>query len=136
MENTLPIVETEYPTLLRRVQSSAINAVVILSAMVIFSQIADQLENFPTFLRVAFITAILLYEPLCVALGCTIGHYLMKLRVRKNDHETQQIGFLMSVVRYVVKFFLGLISFLTVHSNPRRRAIHDMVAGSVMIKLE
>jgi uncharacterized RDD family membrane protein YckC len=41
---------------------------------------------------------------------------------------------LQAFFRYVLKISLGWISFLTMHSNSQRRAIHDFAAGSVMIK--
>ena len=39
------------------------------------------------------------------------------------------------MIRYPVKLLLGWISFLTINSNPKRRAIHDLASGSVMIKI-
>jgi uncharacterized RDD family membrane protein YckC len=123
--------ENEYPSLLKRLQSSVIDGIVILVAMVAFAQFS----SFPTFLRVSLLASLLLYEPICISFGCTLGNYLLGLRVRKNANETRRINFLQAVLRYITKLFLGWISFLTIHSNPKRRAIHDMVAGSVMIKL-
>lgn len=43
---------------------------------------------------------------------------------------------ILSVLRFVFKLLLGWISFLTVHANPKRRAIHDMVGHSVMIDIK
>jgi hypothetical protein len=34
-----------------------------------------------------------------------------------------------------IKLLLGAISFLTISSNPKRRAIHDFMSGSVMKEL-
>jgi hypothetical protein len=34
-----------------------------------------------------------------------------------------------------VKVMLGWLSFLTIHTNTEKRAIHDLFIGSVMIKL-
>ncbi len=127
--------ENEYPSLLKRLQSSVIDAIVILVAMVAFAQFSNQFENFPTFLRIGLLASLLLYEPICISFGCTLGNYLLGLRVRRNDNETSKINFLQAVLRYITKLALGWISFLTIHSNPKRRAIHDMVANSVMIKL-
>lgn len=37
---------------------------------------------------------------------------------------------------YITKLFLGIISFPTVTANKERRAIHDMVATTVIIKVD
>lgn len=39
-----------------------------------------------------------------------------------------------AIIRYIIKISLGWISFLTINSNYEKRAIHDFVAGSVVIK--
>ena len=75
------------------------------------------------------------YEPICMTLGSTLGNYLKGIRVRKDSDSTKRINIFQAIIRYPVKVFLGWISFLTINSNPKRRAIHDLVSGSVMIKL-
>ena len=75
-----------------------------------------------------------IYEPLAMTIGCTVGNYLMKIRVKRNSDTTKRINLLQAFARFVVKIALGWISFLTMHSNKERRAIHDFVAGSVMVE--
>ncbi len=75
-----------------------------------------------------------IYEPLAMTIGCTFGNYLMKIRVKRDSDNMKRINLLQAFVRFVVKIALGWISFLTIHSNKERRAIHDFVAGSVMIE--
>ena len=70
-----------------------------------------------------------------MTLGSTLGNYLKGIRVRKNSDSTKCINILQAIVRYPVKVLLGWVSFLTINSNSKRRAIHDLVSGSVMIKL-
>ena len=70
-----------------------------------------------------------------MAMGCTLGNYIKGIRVRKAADSTKRISFLQAIVRYPVKLTLGWLSFLTIHTNTKRRAIHDMASGSVMIKL-
>lgn len=104
--------------------------------MFVFTYILDRFDNTPDWVRmVLFAVLFLAYEPLCIALGFTLGHYLSGIRVRKNSDSTKRINIFQSIIRYPIKFLLGWISFFTIHFNPKRRAIHDFVSGSVMIKL-
>lgn len=135
MENFTHTNEFEYPSLLQRIQSTVIDWLVILGLMVFFAQIANQIENIPVVVRGIFLGLILLYEPLCITFGCTLGNYLLKIRVRQNENELQKINIFQAVIRYVVKIFLGWISFVTIHANAKKRAIHDIAASSVMIKI-
>lgn len=104
--------------------------------MYAFSGILDQFENVPDWVRgIMFIGLFIVYEPLCMTLGATLGNYLKGIRVRNNLDTTKRISLLQAIIRYPVKVLLGWISFLTINSNQKRRAIHDLVSGSVMIKL-
>ena len=57
--------------------------------------------------------ALLLYEPLLTAYACTAGQALMRIRVRTPD-GLKRIGLVQAIGRMVVKYLLGMISFLTV----------------------
>ena len=74
------------------------------------------------------------YEPLSMMLGCTLGNYFMKIRVKKHNHPGQKINILQAFVRFLIKLLLGWLSFLTIHFNEERRAMHDLAAGTVMIE--
>lgn len=126
---------TSYPLLTERVQSTFIDTIFIIIMMFVFSTILDRYENVPDWLRIIlFIGLWIIYEPVCTALGCTLGNYIKDIRVRKHNENTERINIFQALVRYVLKVALGWISFLTIHNNKERRAIHDLVAGSVMIK--
>jgi uncharacterized RDD family membrane protein YckC len=129
--------ETEYPLLGDRVQSSFIDLVFILILMFISATLLERMKNPPDWLRIGlFVLIFILYEPLCTTLGFTIGNYFKKIRVRKVSNTSKRINLLQAIIRYILKAGLGWISFLTIHSNKERRAIHDFAAGSVMIKIE
>ena len=81
-----------------------------------------------------FIGLFIAYEPLCLVFGCTLGNYLKGIRVRKASDTTKRINIFQAIIRYPIKLGLGWILFLTINSNPKRRAIHDLTSGSVMIK--
>lgn len=134
---TTPAIEgtaNEYPTLLKRYQSLFIDLLFSLFAMFGVVALLDRIGEVPTWVRiVSFILLWGVYEPLCITLGCTIGNYLMGIRVRKANDETKRINILQAYIRFALKFLLGWVSFLTMFSDKQRRAIHDLAAGSVMI---
>ena len=126
----------QYPELKDRIQSTFIDSILILVLMIVFASILDKYENVPDWVRIAmFVGLFIVYEPLFMTLGCTLGNYVKGIRVRKESDSSKKINILQAVLRYPIKFMLGWLSFLTIGSNPKRRAIHDLVAGRVMIKL-
>ena len=129
----------EKPSLLARYQSSFIDALVLLTALVILSMALDALGDVPGWVRVVLIGAMLLYEPVLTAYACTLGQKVMRIRVRdanslRGNGPGQRLNLPMSVWRFMMKSMMGWLSFVTIHSNPERRAIHDFAAGSVMIR--
>jgi uncharacterized RDD family membrane protein YckC len=126
----------KYPELKERIQSSFIDGILIIIMMFVFAAILDRFENAPDWVRVVvFAGLFVIYEPVCIVFGCTLGNYLKGIRVRKNSDSTKRINIFQSLLRYPVKIFLGWVSFLTIGTNAKRRAIHDIVADTVMIKL-
>lgn len=126
--------EVKYPELKLRIQSTFIDTILVVVMMFVFASVLDKFEAVPDWVRIfLFILLFLIYEPLSMTMGCTLGNYLNGIRVRKEEDTSKKINFLQAIVRYPVKICLGWISFLTIHSNPKKRAIHDMVSGSVMI---
>ncbi|HEU4471698.1 MAG TPA: RDD family protein [Flavisolibacter sp.] len=136
--STLHRTQTEqviYPTLADRVQSTFIDSIFIIVLMFVFASWLDRYENAPDWIRIVLFFGLWgIYEPLATALGGTIGNHLKGIRVRQSGNEAKRLNVLKAFFRYVVKIGLGWISFITIHSNPQKRAIHDLVAGSVMIK--
>lgn len=130
-----PAKSVEYPSLSERVQSTFIDGIFMIMMMFLFASILERYENAPDWIRIVlFLGLWAVYEPLCTTLGCTLGNFVKGIRVRSVTDTDKRINFFQAFIRYVIKFLLGWISFLTIHSNPRRRAIHDLAAGSVMIK--
>jgi uncharacterized RDD family membrane protein YckC len=138
MEPIIPEIATTpvYPLLTDRVQSSFIDGIFLIILMFVFSTILDKFENVPDGVRIVLFTGLwIVYEPLCTTLGFTLGNYIKGIRVRQHTEVTRRINFFQALVRYVLKVILGWISFLTIHSNSERRAIHDFVSGSIMIAI-
>ena len=128
--------EPQYPELKTRIQSTFIDTTFIFVLIFAFASLLDNMENPPGWLRVAmFLTIWLVYEPLCTTLGGTIGNRMNGIRVRKSNDLKATINIFQSLLRYVLKMALGWASFITIHRSSEKRAIHDLFAGSVMIKV-
>lgn len=126
----------KYPELSVRIQSTFIDTLFIVMLMFIFSSILDRIQDPPEWLHITMFVGIwVVYEPLCTTFGCTIGNYLKGIRVRRAGDTTRKINLVQALMRYTVKIMLGWLSFLTIHQNTERRAIHDLAAGTVMINV-
>ena len=126
----------QYPFLSDRIQSSFIDLVFIVMMMFVFASWLEKYDNAPDWIRVALFFGLwAVYEPVCTSLGGTLGNYMKGIRVRQHKSSTKKINIFQALLRYVLKTTLGWISFLTMHTNKERRAIHDLAAGSVMIKI-
>lgn len=135
-ETTEDIPKDAYPLLGDRIQSTFIDMLFIVFCMFILAAVLDRYEQIPDGVRAGlFIGLWVLYEPLCTSLGATIGNSIKGIRVRRVGNTSKRILFPLAVVRYALKVLLGWVSFLTIHSNKERRAIHDFASGSVMIKI-
>jgi uncharacterized RDD family membrane protein YckC len=124
-----------YPTLADRVQSTFIDTIVIIILMFVFASVLERYKAAPDWIRIALFFGLwAMYEPIATTFGGTIGNHLKGIRVRQYSNPARRIHFFQAFVRYAVKIMLGWLSFLTIHSNPQKRAVHDMVVGSVMIR--
>jgi uncharacterized RDD family membrane protein YckC len=74
----------------------------------------------------------LLYEPLLTTYACTLGQAIMRIRVRTKE-GLKRIALGQAIVRMIVKYLLGIVSFLTVPARADRRAIHDLASDTIVI---
>jgi uncharacterized RDD family membrane protein YckC len=77
--------------------------------------------------------SLLPYEPLLTTFACTLGQAVMRIRVRTVD-GLKRISLDQAFARMIVKYLLGIISFLTVPARKDRRAIHDLSSGTIVIE--
>jgi uncharacterized RDD family membrane protein YckC len=128
--------KSQYPSLSNRFQSILIDTIFILILMFVFVSVLGHFEKLSNRIKILIFFGIWgIYEPLCMTLGFTLGNYLKKIRVRRVSNINKRINFFQAFIRYVVKVLFGWVSFFTIHTNKERRAIHDIIAGSVMIKI-
>ena len=116
--------QEKYPELKLRIQSTFIDLILVVILMFAFASILEKFQDVPDWVRIVLFAGLfIVYEPLSMTLGCTLGNYLNGIRVRKEADSTKRITVLQAIIRYPIKVALGWISFLTISSNPRRRAI-------------
>ena len=123
------------PFMLERIQSILIDSVLIIACMIIFSDMLSGFKNVPDWLRAVLLISIFLYEPIATTIGGTIGNNIKGIRVRKDSDDTKQINIFQALIRYFFKLLFGWLSFITIFSNSKKRAIHDILSGTVMIKV-
>jgi uncharacterized RDD family membrane protein YckC len=127
--------EKQYPLLIDRIQSTLIDAVCMIIFMYGASSLLDRFSNPPDGVRIALFVGILaVYEPLATALGGTIGNRMKQISVRRYSNPERPINFFQALLRYALKCGLGWLSFVTIHSNKEKRAIHDLASGSIMVR--
>ena len=123
-----------YPRLLRRVRAVFIDSLIVSVVTLGFIVIAGSLQLIEPWVKALFLVGpIILLEPGLVTLtGGTIGHHLMKIRVRKANTEAN-INILAASVRFFIKVFLGWASLVTVLTTRRHQAVHDYFTGSIVV---
>jgi len=122
------------PTIKTRYSSMLIDIVIMLIIAIGISSLFENIGDVPDYVRgILFVMVFVLYEPILVSFGATIGQLLMNIRVKKFKNPSQKIAFPLLIIRLLVKALLGWISFITVTFDINRRAIHDFACGSIMV---
>lgn len=126
--------DIRYPSLVKRIQALFIDFVLILIIFALSSLIIGLIGDTATGVKVGIlIFCVIIYEPLLVTFtGGTLGHKAVGIQVKSYAQPDQNIPVFSAIVRIVVKGLLGWISFLSVSFNSEKRAIHDMVSGSIV----
>lgn len=130
-------IQFDRPSLLVRIKSMLADSLVIIGLMIIASLVLNALQVESGIIRGVTFFLILLYEPIMVAVNRTVGQKIMGIRIRNytkfiDEDRKRNINIFSSLFRFLVKFLLGWISLLTIHSNKYGQAIHDIVGNSIM----
>lgn len=123
------------PTLFRRYMSSIIDGLLALTLLVAIGMLPGEGEGVGRTKFLAFFCLVFWYEPLFTSRWCTFGQWVTGIRVRRNDDPDEQLSLGPAVLRFAVKAVLGALSFFTMPFTYRYRAIHDLVARSVVIQV-
>lgn len=123
------------PNLLTRVKAVFVDLLIMLLIFTGTTLFIDAFGEIPDFVRGSIlIFMVYLYDPLLTAFtGSTLGHKAMNLKVRRFEDPERRISLGHAFLRFFTKGLLGWLSFLTVTSNRRKRAIHDMASGSIVL---
>lgn len=122
----------QYPNVLRRYLATMIDLFVLWCILYWIAQTPSLTAGGNAIYWLLGIS-VALYEPLLTAYACTPGQALMRIRVRTLD-GSRRIRLDQAFARLIVKYLLGMISFLTVPARADRRAIHDLSSGSIVIE--
>ena len=125
----------DYPRISSRIKAAVIDLIVLLILMVLVTQIFSLFKEVPETARIiAFVLIFGLYDPVFTStFGGTIGHMMIGIRVKSEKDINKNIAFPFAVVRFLIKGALGWISFITVMSNEKGKAIHDIAVKSIVI---
>ena len=83
----------------------------------------------------AFLAGLVVFilEPLLVSItGGTPGHHLIGIQV-KSKKTGKNINIFSAIIRFVTKIILGLFSLIAVFITKQHQAIHDAIAGSIVV---
>ncbi len=124
-----------YAGITDRIKAVLADSIVMIVFMFIVTYTFSAFEHVPDIARIiAFVFIFILYDPLFTSFfGGTIGHFMMGIRVKREKNQQKNIFFPLALIRFFVKILLGWISLLTVTGTKKRKAIHDFLAGSVVL---
>ena len=127
----------EYASLTSRIKAAVIDALLLILLMYTISEIFGMMQEVSTKFRIiAMVLLFVLYEPLFVSIaGGTVGHTFSEIKVLRDDGSGRNIHFTLALSRFILKLLLGWLSLITVSMHSQKKAIHDMVAGSLMVSI-
>lgn len=139
MDRTLLLIKTpkthyKYPTLLKHVQSNYIDRVITYGLIWLFISAAIRVDSESLALKAIAVLLALSYEPLLVTFGRTVGQMVMGIKVKQLSMD-ERVPLLNAFARFWLRMVLGWCTFLTIHTNPERRAMHDLATGAVVVEL-
>jgi uncharacterized RDD family membrane protein YckC len=126
------------PSFLVRIKSMIIDVLVTVLLMYIATLLLETLKADSNVMHTLAFVLVFLYEPICTTINRTLGQAIMGIRVRNYNALSENgiyenISFPYALFRFIVKTLLGWVSFVTIHSDPDSRAIHDKMANSVVV---
>jgi uncharacterized RDD family membrane protein YckC len=126
--------QEEYPSILKRYLSTVIDSMFVLSMMVLAGYLFQNDNQMAINARVGMILFLFfVYEPVCTSKYCTLGQKVTGIRVRSMLLR-ENISITKAYLRIIIKILLGFLSFFTIPFTKNKRAIHDLVANSIVIE--
>ncbi len=130
--------DKKYANLPMRIKAAVLDSIILIAAMFVISEVLSLFENVPDYIRGIIAGFLFLfYDPIFTHFkGGTIGHMFSNITVRSVHEESKNINFFNAILRFVIKLMFGWISLLSVTGHEKRRALHDLAAGSVVLDLD
>ena len=128
-----------YPSLSKGVQSIFIDLLLMIALMFLAGWVLDKInpsdEGQDGLIRaILFVSIWGIYEPVAMTFGCTVGNLLTKITVRQFGSIEEKINIYQAYIRFIIKFFPGWLSFITISFNEQKRAIHDLASGAIVLE--
>lgn len=126
-----------FATLTDRVKAGFIDIILIFTLIYSVSEILLSFKPpHVEYVRiVSYIVIFCCYEPILVSLfGGTIGHSICKIEVKSESDTDKNVAIHLSFLRYIIKLFLGWLSFISILFSGKSKAIHDYAVGSVVVE--
>lgn len=134
LNGALPTPYYQYPSLLKRFQSNFIDRIITYTLAISLVYASGMIDKDSFILKAIALFIALSYEPVLITTGRTVGQLVMGIRVKHLSMD-QRMPLINAFARFWLRMMLGWISFITIHTNPERRAIHDLATGAVVIEL-
>lgn len=123
-----------YASLATRIKAGIVDGIILIGLFVSIPLLMHAMtKDGSPFTGVAMYSPLLLLEPFLVAfLGATIGQWLFGLKVMRVATRSN-CPLPMAFVRYIAKGLLGSISMIYMLFSKKHQAIHDHMAGTVVV---
>lgn len=120
---------------MERVKAVVIDGMMMVIMMFLFYKLFSFFGEVPDWARGAVIIFVfVIYDPITVSLfGATMGHSSVGIKVKRLNDHSKSIPFHFAFLRFATKLALGWISLISVSFDEQKRAMHDMVAGSIVL---
>lgn len=126
--------DIHYPRLIRRVQAVLIDGLITPTTAIglLYLSSVLGLEDGKIKAGIVVLAIFVLESVLVSATGGTIGHRLMKLRIRRSEYD-RNLNIFRATIRYVIKILLGVPSLIFIVLSKKHQAFHDIVADSIVV---
>jgi len=131
-----PIDEGKYATFQQRFGGLMIDGSLLTLVSIGMAMLLKDLPEDEGYLRlVVFLVILFTYEPLMMLTGGTLGHRAMKIRIRKQKDETQNVNIFQAYLRFIVKLFTGPMRGFKWVNKQKNLALHDVISGTVAMNV-
>ena len=126
----------KYPVLVRRYLAALIDGAVLMFSFWLVGYTIQALGYKPNEASLwLYAIPLFLYEPTLSSKLFTLGQFMLRFRVKKDNEETN-IALWQAYTRVIFKIILGWVSFMTLPARADRKAIHDIVAKTIVVNVQ